>query len=172
MPKEKSSKIKRMLLEWHKKPEENIKNSFQIIVSVLLSVSLASFLMMILQNIPDNSKFIFNILFITTLYVIIIYLFTFYELEHNHYLIPRTIIIILFSALPYLAMRVFVKIGEINQLDISYFKTYFFILALFGVAWAIWEGISKKEKIRFDARLIIFLVLSAIAGYYKWGGGF
>src|SRR3989344_4171298 len=103
-------------------PSKEVKSAFDIIVSVLLSVSLASFLMMIFQRVPTSTGVIVTTIFVTLFYIILIYSFTFFKLKHNHFLLPRTIMVTLFSILPYIVMRTFLVKKDPDLISITAFS--------------------------------------------------
>ncbi|MBU0466111.1 MAG: hypothetical protein KJ718_06415 [Nanoarchaeota archaeon] len=75
-------KLKSEFIKKLNKPVDNdIATYFQIIVGVLFSVALGSFLLIIPEQVPEVSNFIHLLISITAIYTFLIYLFAYYKLK-------------------------------------------------------------------------------------------
>ncbi len=145
-------------------PAESRK-SLEIIMGVLLGVSLSSFLLIVIEKVPKIHAFLIDSIFIILVYIAVIYSLTFYKLEKNHFLIPRTVLVVLFSLFPYILSRTYININGIDKLGSTGLSVYLIILFFSGVVWGFWESTSKGKKFEIkkvfvDARFWVSIALT------------
>ncbi len=156
--------------------KKDLNNSFTIIVGILLSVSLATFLIFFVEKEEYLRAFFFDSFLISILYVIFIYGLALYPIKKTHFLIPRTILVIFLSILPYVILRMSVESPLEKVTDLTLF-VYLIILFSISFIWGIWERLEiKNKKIKWknflDLRIIMsgLLLIIIIAMYlHKWG---
>lgn len=143
----------------------DLRRSFDIIVGVLLSVSLATLLIILVEKIPTIKAFIFDTIIITIIYVGIMYSIIFFKLEKRHFLFPRTLVVVLVAMLPYMVSRTYM-VG-IEKLTTQGLTIYLLVLFIGGLIWGLWESISengiKSFKFLKDPRIIIFGIFLIIS---------
>lgn len=127
--------------------KERLKESFNIIIGILLSISLSSFLIIFSEKSITLQAFFFNSFIVTALYIIFIYSFSFYEMKKIHFIVPRTAILVSLSFLPYAILRTYAE-SPLEKMTSTGLFLYLIVLSLISIVWGIWEGVFYKDKFK------------------------
>lgn len=152
--------------------DEKHNKILEIILSILLSVSLSSFLLIIVDKLEVLQDFIFALFGVTGAYVLVTILVMFVESRAAILRYLRAVFVILFSLFPFMLLRKFVN--QPTQ-PISFLGLYLYslFLCIYGTIWCFFEGGFKDGYWNFesaykDVRFIVFLISSLIIGYFGY----